>query len=497
MRSWFGLSASIVTFLLVACGSERAQDDDAGAIASDSGIAPPLSDGGAPETGVSMDGGLDAKGDAAKDSGGGNDGGVGPQSRRLTLGLQTACALSPTGTVKCWGFNGYAALGIGDKMNRGDDPNEMGSQLPVVSLGAGRTVRQVSAGGTFTCAILDTGNVKCWGHSDINGGQTGLGEYEERGDEPGEMGDALATVQLGTGRTALALATGHAFACAILDDRSLKCWGSNSSGQLGLGDMQARGDAPGEMGDALPTVDLGTGRKAMQVAAGAQTACALLDDDSVKCWGSGYEGGLGSGSTQDRGSSPGQMGNALPALAFGTGRKARQIGVGAQFGCARLDDGSVKCWGYNQDGQLGLGDTQIRGDAPGEMGDALPAVALGAGRTAVDIRVGFSHACALLDNGALKCWGYNTQGMLGQGDENDRGIAAGQMGDALPPIALGTGRSVKDFALGTSNTCALLDNDDIKCWGGNNSGQLGLGDKTARGRLPNQMGDNLPPVPVW
>jgi len=131
------------------------------------------------------------------------------------------------------------------------------------------------------------------------------------------------------------------------------------------------------MGATLPAVDLGPGRTALQLTAGISLhTCARLDDGSAKCWGSNTSGQLGLGDTQDRGDGPGEMGATLPAVDLGPGRTALQLTAGFQHTCARLDDGSVKCWGFNNVGQLGLGDTQDRGDGPGEMGAALPAVQL-------------------------------------------------------------------------------------------------------------------------
>jgi alpha-tubulin suppressor-like RCC1 family protein len=124
-----------------------------------------------------------------------------------------------------------------------------------VDLGTGRTALALEASYLHTCALLDDGSVKCWGSND--GGRLGLGDLASRGDNPGEMGDALPAVNLGTGRTALALAVGQGHTCALLDDTvGVKCWGSNDAGQLGLGDTTRRGDDPGEMGDALPFVSL-------------------------------------------------------------------------------------------------------------------------------------------------------------------------------------------------------------------------------------------------
>jgi alpha-tubulin suppressor-like RCC1 family protein len=101
---------------------------------------------------------------------------------------------------------------------------------------------------------LNGGNVKCWGRNDV--GQLGLGDAAERSDGPGEMGESLPAVNLGTGKTAMAIAAGHYHTCALLNDSSVKCWGDNVYGELGLGDTAFRGGNPNELGDSLPTVKL-------------------------------------------------------------------------------------------------------------------------------------------------------------------------------------------------------------------------------------------------
>ena len=261
----------------------------------------------------------------------------------------------------------------------------MGDALPTVDLGTGRTALAISAGRSLsTCAILDDRTVKCWG--DNGQGALGLGDQNTRGDQPGEMGDNLPTVNLGTGRTALAISTSVAGACAILDNGSVKCWGRNSTGQLGLGDTNNRGDTSNEMGDNLPSVNLGTGRTAISISARGEHACAVLDDGSVKCWGHNI-GTLGLGDTTDRGDNPGEMGDALPAVALGTSRTALTVSTGSKASCVVLDSNTVKCWGFNSDGQLGLGTTDTRGDGPGEMGNNLPAVDLDGNVASPAVRV--------------------------------------------------------------------------------------------------------------
>jgi alpha-tubulin suppressor-like RCC1 family protein len=402
------------------------------------------------------------------------------------------CALLNHGTVKCWGWNAAGQLGQGDTTTRGDGAGEMGDNLLPIDLGMGRTAAALAAGASYTCAILDHGVVKCWGAN--GGGQLGQGDTTTRGDGPGEMGDSLLPIDLGTGRTAVALAAGDAYNCVLLDNGTVKCWGYGLFGQLGQGDTSNRGDGPGEMGDSLLPIDLGTGRTAVALAAGSLHTCAILDNGTVKCWGWNYYGQLGQGDANDRGDGPGQMGDNLLPVDLGTGRTAVALAVGSLHTCAVLDDGMVKCWGANAYGRLGQGDSNNRGSGPGEMGDNLLPIDLGIGRMVVVLVAGWGHTCASLDNGMVKCWGYNFAGELGQGDTNNRGSGPGEMGDNLLPIDLGTGRTAVAFAAGYNYSCALLDDTTVKCWGWNGEGDLGYGDTTNRGDGPGEMGDNLPTI---
>jgi alpha-tubulin suppressor-like RCC1 family protein len=283
------------------------------------------------------------------------------------------CAVLDTGLIKCWGYNAYGSLGLGDQVSRGKAPEHMGNNLPAVDLGAGKLAAQIDMGAFHTCARLTDGAVKCWGA--CSQGVCGLPGNPVIGDGPNEMGDNLPTVDLGVGAAAAKLALGSYHSCALLTDGRVKCWGQGDRGQLGLGDPANRGDNPGEMGDALPAVDLGGGVTVIDIESLGDSTCALLGDGSVKCWGWNLHGQLGLGDTANRGDGPGEMGDALPAVDLGTGRTAVAI-ASAIATCAVLDDGSLKCWGQNYAGGLGLGDVASRGDQPGEMGDALPTVKL-------------------------------------------------------------------------------------------------------------------------
>lgn len=409
------------------------------------------------------------------------------------MGAIFSCALSGDGKVKCWGENSTGVLGVGDSNDRGNAPGQMGSNLPAVDLGTGRKAMAIAAGQRHVCALLDGGQLKCWGEQ--LDGELGLGDRNSRGSAPGEMGDNLPAIDFGAGRSVVAVAPGSTHTCARLDDGHLKCWGANSNGELGQGDTNNRGATPGTLGDNLPSIDLGTGRTATAVSSGGKHTCALLDNGQMKCWGLNHSGQLGLGDTNDRGDNAGEMGDALPAIDLGTGRSAVTISAGGAHTCAVLDNGDVKCWGDFSAGQLGLGDASYRGKLPSDMGDNLPPVALGTGQKALAVIAGAEHTCAVLDVHQLKCWGLNFGGDLGIGDMQPRGRAPADMGDNLPIVALGSGRSVFSVAVGAAHTCALLDDGEVKCWG--NSGELGLGDTMDRGGAPGQMGDALPEVPVW
>lgn len=411
-------------------------------------------------------------------------------------GLDHACALLSSGVVKCWGYNGDGELGLGHTTARGDEPNEMGLALPIVDLGPGEKALSISASWRHTCALLMGGRVKCWGGN--ASAQLGVGDTQNRGDNPGEMGSHLPAVDLGPNVEVTAIAAGDDHTCALIKGGKVKCWGANQVGQLGLGDTAQRGDEASDMGENLPYVDLGANKVAVGLASGAGHTCALFADGSVKCWGLNYRGQLGLGDSENRGDEGSETGNNLPAVDLGDGVKAEGIYAGSYHTCALLVGGeSLKCWGHNDDGELGLGHTKRTGDGPNEMGDNLPAVSFGDGKTLVSLSGGEGHSCAALNDGTVKCWGWNSEGQLGLGDTVSRGGALGQTLDKLPYVNIGIGEMAASIAAGDHSTCAVLAGGRVKCWGSNNYGELGLGDTKLRGDGPNEMGDNLPTVKLF
>ena len=170
------------------------------------------------------------------------------------------------------------------------------------------------------------------------------------------------------------------------------------------------------------TDQLRAGSQGIEIAAGQEFTCAKLDDNSVKCWGVNTSGQLGQGNTTTLGVTAGQVA-AAPAIALGTGQSVEQLTLAHIHACALLRDSAgashMKCWGDNRWGQLGKGDKTNRGDDAGEMGDSLTDINLGAGRTAVSLAANGGHTCAILDNASVECWGLNTWGQIGRLNGND------------------------------------------------------------------------------
>lgn len=214
--------------------------------------------------------------------------------------------------------------------------------------------------------------------------------------------------------------------------------GGNFYGQLGLGNTIARGDQMGEMATNLPSLDFDTGVTATRISAGDMHTCAQLSPVVLKCWGNNSFGQLGLGDTNHCGDEPNEMGANLEAVDVGVppGIIIKDIRAGGTHSCVLLSDGTVKCWGKNDFGQLGLGDKNARGDELGEMGESLPIVNLGAGVIATEVHAGHSHTCALLSSGRVKCWGRSVYGQLGQSDTITRGDEPGDMGDKLNTVDL-------------------------------------------------------------
>jgi alpha-tubulin suppressor-like RCC1 family protein len=384
---------------------------------------------------------------------------------QVAAGLYHSCAMVANGAtppaaglpVRCWGFSGNGQVGYGNTNIIGD--NETPGSAGPVDLGAGRTAKALANGDYHSCAVLDNGTVRCWGYG--NEGQLGLFSRDHVGDN--ETPGSKPPVNLGAGRTATAITAGGNHTCALLDNGIVRCWGLGEYGQLGNGGTGSIGDTE-DPGLANP-VDLGGGHTATAVTAGAFHTCAIRDDGAVSCWGLGGNGQLGNGSTAAV-LDPSQTGT----VNLGGGRTAKAITAGFGHTCAILDDGTVRCWGLSDVGQLGYGNKVQIGDneAPGSVGP----VNLGPGRTATAISSGGDHTCAVLDDGSVRCWGSGLYGQLGNLSVN--AIGDNETPDSVAPVDLGPGRKATAVVSGIYHSCARIDDGSVRCWGNGEQGRLGL-----------------------
>lgn len=393
-----------------------------------------------------------------------------PVNPTMISGYQShVCAVLSSGNLICWGYNVDGELGLGHTSGIG--AYELVTGAFKVSVGG--KVSKVATGVHHTCALLTNGYVRCWGENRY--GQLGSGYKINIGDN--ELPSSWAPVNLG--KKAIDIYAGAYHSCAILEDKTVKCWGRNAYGQLGLGHTTTIGD--NETPNTVPSISLGGDAK--QLALGAEHSCALLTNGEIKCWGSNANsncmiqclpncttvcttdlwGSLGLGRQVIIGD------NELPSSVenVSVGGIAVKIVAGDRNTCALLNTGKLKCWGDNKEGSLGYANTQIIGDneTPINVGD------VNVGGLVKDVSTSGLSTCVILVNNQVKCWGGNNYGQLGQ-----PGLQT--IGDNETPSTIGTiqlGDEVSAITTYWRAVCAILKNSEIKCWGYNLNGQLGLG----------------------
>lgn len=336
--------------------------------------------------------------------------------------------------------------------------------VPGWAHGAG--IQQVSAGDDFNCALRTSGGVICWGY----GGSACLGNGSL--DDVGKDAPAWTGGDVPVGGTVAQISAGYDHSCARLTGGTARCWGDGLEGQLGYGNQ----DDVGLEITVADAGDINVGATVLQIAAGDRFTCALITGGNVRCWGDGTGGHLGYGNELSVGDAqvPATAGNVA------IGGVVTQIAVGAEHSCALLSGGKVRCWGVNYAGELGYGNLLDVGDhaTPAAAGD------VNVGGVVTQITAGDFHTCALLDTGAVRCWGGADHGELGYGNLND-------VGDDETPASAGNvnlgGRAV-EISAGSDHTCALLDTGHVRCWGSAAHGQLGYGNST------NDIGDDETPA---
>ncbi len=384
----------------------------------------------------------------------------------VVVGVRHTCVLLSTGRAKCFGDGTNGQLGYGNTNTTGDD--ETPSFVGNISIGG--EVIQLAAGETHTCALLGSGKVRCWGSKDYPYGQLGYANTSSVGDSllPSSAGD----VYIGGDAGAKEVVAGGLHTCSLSTEGKVRCWGKNDFGQLGYANTAtavAIGD--NETPASAGYVSIGD-IPAIQLSIGLNHSCALLANRKVLCWGQGTYGQLGYGNINHVGDdeTPTSVGYVS------VGDDVAQISASGFHTCAVLASGKVRCWGGGSNGRLGYADTVTIGDTE------YPSSILNyvnVGGDVVQISTGDYHTCALLSNGAVRCWGYGFEGRLGYSNEND-------IGDNEDPSIAGNvsiGGSAVQVVANVYSSCVLLSSGDVRCWGAGGYGRLGYGDTT------NNIGD--------
>lgn len=323
-------------------------------------------------------------------------------------------------------------------------------------------VTALSAGRHHTCAITTEGRAACWGRGALGR----LGNDRTNVTTRADLVVGLTNVH--------EIAAGTTHTCAIAGEaRTLYCWGSNASGQLGSVDVNHERDEYTTV--PLPVdsgvVGLITGdpspylRNVTSVAVGEHHTCAVLASGRVACFGQRADGRLGNNDD-----TPSEV--PSPTLVFGTlgwVSSATQVVAGAKHSCAIVDDGRVGCWGDNTLGQLG--------QAPQDLPRALVWTEVPGLTEVTALSAGDYHTCAI-SQGQVLCWGDNSRLQLGR--END---GASHIPEAVS--GLGEARSV---SAGPSHTCALTTDARVACWGSNDHGELGT-DEASVSAVPHVLED--------
>jgi alpha-tubulin suppressor-like RCC1 family protein len=363
-------------------------------------------------------------------------------ARGLAAGLNHSCAWRADGNVACWGRNGSGAIGDGTFVDR----------LTPVAVTLERTpVLSMAAGDHHTCAAATLGTIQCWGQN------------VDRQVNPLLATSFLPTPSSFTAWPVANLAAGSRFTILgrPLSDETVTGatdgWGANDASQLGnIEDFDT---------STLAFVSAGPMPLPVSVAAGVSHSCALAADGTVRCWGSNQFGQLGIGSVA-------QGPFATPQQVLGV-FDAVSIASGPFHTCVVLVDGRVQCWGRNDFRQLGDGTTTDR-----RFATPVPGISAGG---AVALTLGRTHSCALTPSGGVRCWGRNNQGQLGDTSLTDRSSPVFVQQATVfflgqPLLSQSTTlNQIVGIVAGQTHTCARRVSGRVLCWGSNVDGQIGDG----------------------
>jgi alpha-tubulin suppressor-like RCC1 family protein len=373
----------------------------------------------------------------------------------------TFCALLTSGAVDCWGDGSDGELGNGTLNTESTTP------VPVKGVGGGGTlggVASLTANDEVFCALLTSGGVDCWGAG--GNGELGDGSFSDSATPVPVEGvggtDTLGGVASLTGSTDTL--------CARLATGKVDCWGDGFFGELGNGVFY---NGQGNHGSATPVQVDGLGGSGVlgsvaSLAGSVNSFCAVLASGAVDCWGYGYYGDLGNGSTSIV---------ATPVQVDGVGGTGTLGGVasladGFDGYCALLTSGGVDCWGRGDQGELGNGSmsgstSPVRVDGVGGTGTLIGVASLTGN---------FNSYCVILTSGGVDCWGYGEYGQLGDGSFYPSGYHGSDTPVGVEGVGgTGTLGGVSSLGVATYAFCALVTSGELDCWGYGPYGELGNG----------------------
>jgi alpha-tubulin suppressor-like RCC1 family protein len=356
------------------------------------------------------------------------------------------CALLHAGDVWCWGPNNLGQLGVRD-----DGCTSCPSPAPVKGI-AGAV--ELAVGSSSSCVRTGDGSVLCWGED--NTGQIG----PDAGSPCANNTPCTPTPRkIPLPRAAKRVTTGGSYACALLDDATLYCWGDNTYGELGNGAPGATHEAPVKVVITTDVADVAAGRS-------RETTCATKTDGSIWCWGVNFRGLLGhtGGGDIQCNTGSGQIAcNPTPTpIASFTGFSAPTV---SQIACASRGASGVYCWGFNGNAQLGQGtiDT-IDHPTPAPVTVMSPTT----------IAPGLNHTCGVDADGQVSCWGYNFWGTIGDGTILGPGMCEGGNAWCQPKASRAVGLpKVAAVSAGVELTLALGVDGTVWAWGVNGDGRTG------------------------
>lgn len=379
----------------------------------------------------------------------------------LDLGAYNGCMVvaldAAANEVRCWGAWDDGVL-LDTPMDIGDAPGENPVPIPF----AKANPQVVRVGYQHGCALMQGGSVRCWGD-----------------DSHQQLGQSTPAkdVFFGDGITIERLAVGGYHSCAVTTDHDVYCWGLNGDQQLGFP----------EVGDYATPTKVNLGQKVKSVDLGYDFGCALLESNRVKCWGMNNAGQCGY---------PPVTAHVKPSDPVAIPGDFIAISASLAHACGLKAEGSVACWGANENGQLGA---EVQGpgfEVPLQSKLVYPARL---------IATGTRHSCAVLDTDGgpgvtlrAKCWGAGNLGQRGTGDIISVGENQGSMGEGLAAVILPETFVASRIVSALDTSCALSMAGQVTCWGANEYGRLGLGVSVTEsiGDEPDEMGDNLLFVPI-